>query len=89
MCVIRACHAVGERTLVIPHTGSVLIPFMRPEIVIVSFDIFPICVHIFQEIDLSCTFQDTGNILLLTGTVAVYIEFFAIAAVQGYGSVKW
>lgn len=61
---------------------------MRPEIVIVSFDIFPMCVHIFQEIDLSCTFQDTGNILLLTPTVAVYIEI-SIAAVQGYRSVKW
>ena len=48
-----------------------LIPFVRPEIVIISFDVLPIRFHICQEGGLSSSFQDTSDIILLTGTIAM------------------
>ena len=57
-----------------------LIPFVRPEVVIVRFDVLPILVHISQKGGLSSSFQDTIDVVLLTGRVAALIEG-AIAAV--------
>ena len=71
----------GERILIILQTRSVLIPFVRPEVVIVLSDVLPIHVHISQKGGLSSSFQDTIDILLLMGTVTVCIKS-AIAAVQ-------
>jgi len=71
----------------IPQTRSVLIPFVRPEIVIISFDVLPIRIHIAQKGGLSSGFQDTSDIVLLAGVVAVRIKF-AIAAAQRCQSVK-
>ena len=78
--VVRERRVVGGRILIVPQTGSVLIPFVRPEIVIVSFDIFPIRVHVAQKRGLSSSLQDTSDIILLTGTVTEFIKC-GIAAV--------
>jgi len=73
--------------LIVPQTCSVFIPFVRPEIIIISFVVLPIRPHIAQKGGLSSSFQDTGDIFLLTGRVAVCTKR-AIAAVQGCPSVK-
>ena len=64
------CTEAGERILIVPQACSMLIPFVRPEIVIICFDVLPICVHIDQEGGLSGSFQNTSDIFLLTGRIA-------------------
>ena len=66
----QRCTEAGERFLIVPQACSMLIPFMRPEIVIIFFDVLPIRVHIVQEGGLSSSFQDTSDIILLTGRIA-------------------
>ena len=62
-------------------------PFDRPEFVIISFAVLPICVHITQEGGLPSSFQDTSDIIFPTGEIAVLIKA-AIAAAERRQSVE-
>ena len=64
-----------------------LAPCDRPEIVIISFGVLPIHVHIAQEGGLPSSFQDTSDIIFPTGEITV-LSKAAIAAAKRRQSVK-
>jgi hypothetical protein len=59
----------------------VLVPFVRPEAVIVAYLILPVFLHKLQQRALAVTLQETSDIIFLAGLVAELLKC-AITAVQ-------
>lgn len=56
------------------NTGAVLVPFMFPEIGIVTPEIFPVLTHIIEQISAARIDQDQRDIAVFPFGVAVLIE---------------
>lgn len=64
-------------------TGPVLIPFMLPQVGIISTEVFPILAHVLQQVSTTRVHQDKRYIAVLAFGIAELIE--AAGAMIGPG----
>ena len=61
--------------------GSVLVPFVLPEVFVVALVVFPIGVHVAQEIGLAGGGDDGGDVVVFAARIAVLLVG-AVAAIR-------